>query len=119
MPYLSVRDRQLLTQRAKEGDLLAKIHEDLRADIDTLFRALQVPNQGPPGENGVVNFEVPVGVVDGVNTTFRLSRNYTKLAVFVGGVLQNGGVTITYTDPDAGIFDVTPAPNGRPFWVFF
>jgi len=66
----------------------------------------------------VPRFEVPVGVIDGLNTTFTVSRPYQPgtTAVFLNGqlksqLLDDGWVE---TSPAGGVVDLKEAPLGSP-----
>lgn len=114
--YLTNKDRSVLDQRARNGDLQAEIYSDLMFHINTLYRMIEMLKNGtpgppgPPGPSGSANLETPSGPVDGVNTTFTTSAPYASLAVFWDGALQNGFMTITYTSPSTGVFTLSVAP---------
>ena len=66
----------------------------------------------------VPRFEVPIGVIDSVNTTFVVSRPYKPgtTAVFLNGqlksqLLDDGWVE---TSPAGGVVDLKDAPLGSP-----
>lgn len=64
---------------------------------------------------GQLNIESPTGVIDGVNTTFTLSKGYVpgSTAVFLNGLLLQKDLTDGWieTDPANGIIDFKEAPR--------
>ena len=62
----------------------------------------------------LTDFETPVGVIDGTNTTFTISRPYVpgSVRLFWDGLirLENNDDGIIETDPTTGIVDLREAP---------
>jgi len=61
----------------------------------------------------ILKREIPLGVVDGVNTTFTTSRSYipNTLMVFLNGMLLTPGVGEDYVEVDSTTFSMTVAPG--------
>ena len=64
------------------------------------------------------HFEIPVGVIDGVNLIFTVSTPYQpgSTAVFLNGQLKTKGLDDGWaeTDPIAGSITMKEAPRGTP-----
>lgn len=63
-----------------------------------------------PSTNSLVVKEIPIGAINGTNTTFSTSQPYIggSLQVYVNGLAQS--LMITETNPSTGVFDLSEAP---------
>lgn len=130
MAFLTRKDRELLRQRASAGDLLAKVHEDLRADIDALYKAIKnlqdgfTGPQGPQGPAGAASGAVQgdyncAATVDVLDVVYLISPNTIEEAdndgastyLVVGAVVEKPTSTtakVQYSGEIVGYSGLTP-----------